>query len=335
MGEIPKLCRNGYSPNLEAFEQKYMNKEIKQVGFSAEKEEVFLRRLDNRNKRVNLEQELKTQLAEDFGLVEFTLKYKFNKEGKIIDLLSGQEIVELTSRGEVEEETESISQIEEGLKNNPKKTWIHFSPKNEELGYPSNCVDFWRVVDEKVVWNRIVVKNDFEEMNRTRQFLSGKEKVKDEMEILKSPIEVDLRLEEIFDFFRLSEEKNITDLNKIEAVVKKYLDQFENEFGEKLNEDQKLIFRLYSICYEASKREKEQRTIRRSEMEVYMYGAMVEMKVEKSFGCAATTIVGSFGEKIGYYILSNGEVKKGVIPEGFKECKKCGCWYAGEKCPFC
>ncbi|MDD2483277.1 MAG: hypothetical protein PHE32_01060 [Candidatus Shapirobacteria bacterium] len=313
-----------------------MNQErIKQVGFSAEKEEIFLRRLDNRNRRVNLEQELKTQLAEDFGLVEFTLKYKINSDGKIVDIISGQEIVELTSRGGIKEETESIGKIEEGLKNNPEKTFIHFSPKNENLGYPNNCVDFWRVVDDEVVWNRMVVKNNFEEMNKTRQVLSGEEKVENEMEILKSPIGVELKLAEVFDFFRLSEEKNITDLNKIEAVVEKYLEQFENEFGEKLTEDQELIFRLYSICHEASKRESEQRIMKRSELEIYMYGIMKEIKVEKSSGCAATTTVGSFGEKIGYYVLSNGEVKKGVVPEGFKECKKCGCWYQGEKCPFC
>ena len=308
---------------------------VKTVGFSAEKEENFLKRLSGDSRRVNLEQELKTQLAEDFGLVEFTLKYKFNENGKIVDLFSGQEIVELTSRGEIKEETESIRKIEEGLKNNPNKTWIHFSPKNEELGYPSNCVDFWRVVDGEVVWNRIVVKNNFEEMNKTRQILSGEEKAKDEMKILASPISVELKLAEIFDYFRLSEDKKITDLNKIEAVVEKYLAQFENQFGKKLTEDQELIFRLYSICHEASEREREQRTIKRSELENYMFGIMTEIRVEKSFGCAATTTVGTFGEKIGYYVLSNGEVKKGAIPEGFKECKQCGCWYSGEKCPFC
>jgi len=308
---------------------------VKTIGFSPEKEEFFLRRLENNKRRINLKQELKTQLAEDFGLVEFTLKYKFNEEGKILDLFSDQEIVALTSRGEIEEETESIKKIENGLKNNPNKTWIHFSPKNEEIGYPNNCVDFWRVVDNEIVWNRIVVRNNFEEMNRLRQLLSGEEKVKNRMEILKSPIEVELKLAEIFIYFNLNEDKKITDLNKIEKVVEKYIDQFENEFGNELTENQKLIFRLYSICYESSKREEEKIIIKRSELENYMYGRMVEMKIEKSFGCSATTRIGSFGEKIGYYVLSNGEVKKGVIPDNFKECKDCGCWYSGDKCPFC
>ena len=310
------------------------------IGFSPEKEEKFLKRLPDKIRRVNLDQELKTQLAEDFGLVEFTLKYKFNQDGKIIDLMSGLELTELTSRGEINEETESIRKIEQGLKEYPEKTWIHFSPKNknEKLDYPENCVDFWRVVDDEIVWNRMVVKNDFDSMNDLRNFLSGKEKVNNEMEILRSPIEIGgLKLAEIFDLFQLNEVKNITDLKNIEKVVNKYLDEFSKDFGEKLTQDSDLIFRLYSACFSAlkNKNDENELVINRRNLEKYMYGVMSELRIEKSFGCAATTTVGAFGEKVGYYILSNGEVKKGVIPEGFKECKQCGCWYSGEKCPFC
>ena len=268
------------------------------------------------------------------------MKYKFNSDGKIVDLISGQGIVELTNRGEVEEETESIKKIEEGLKNNPKQTWIGFSPKNGKLGYDQNCVDFWRVVDDEVIWNRMVVKNDFKEMNRTRQFLSGENEVKDEMEILRSPVAVsDLKLVEIFDLFELNKSNKFTDFSCIERVVKKYLNEFKNNFGNDLTEKSDYIFRLYSACFNALKYKKSEDgvVIIRGELENYMYGIMREVKVEKSFGCAATTTVGSFGEKIGYYILSNGEVKKGIIPEGegYIECKQCGCWYKGEKCPFC
>lgn len=307
------------------------------VGFSPEKEEQFLKRLPSEVRRVNLNQELETQLAEDFGLVEFTLKYRFNQEGKIIDLASGQEIVELTNRGGVEEETEAIKKIEEGLREDPKKTWIHFSPKNETLNYPQNCVDFWRVVDDKVVWNRMVIKNNFEEMNETRHFLSGEEKAEDEMKMLRAPIAVDLKLNEIFSLFQLNEAKNGTDLNYIEKVVNKYLKEFGDDFGEEITKNSDLIFRLYSACFNALKNRsgEEEVEINQRELENYMYGIMNEVKTEKSFGCAATTTVGAFGEKIGYFILPSGEVMKGAIPEGFKECKKCGCWYSGEKCPFC
>ena len=70
----------------------------RQIGFSPEKEEKFLLRLDGGCRRVNLEQELKTQLAEDFGLVEFSLKFRLDEKGKIVDLLSGEEMVALQEK---------------------------------------------------------------------------------------------------------------------------------------------------------------------------------------------------------------------------------------------
>ena len=75
----------------------------KTIGFNPEIEKEFLKRLPDKIRRFNLDQELKTQLARRFGLVEFTLKYKFSEAGKIVDLMSGLELVELTSRGGVEE----------------------------------------------------------------------------------------------------------------------------------------------------------------------------------------------------------------------------------------
>lgn len=75
--------------------------------------------------------------------------------------------------------------------------------------------------------------------------------------------------------------------------------------------------------------------ISRDELILYMFGEM-NRKVEiKSFGCSVTTEIGEFGEKIGYYVDSNGQVKFGEIPEDYKECIECGCWYQGETCPFC
>lgn len=314
-----------------------MYKENKNGGFSPEKEEVFLGRLDGRNRRVNLEQELKTQLAEDFGLVEFTLKYKFDEEGNIVDLKSNEKVLEMISRGEVEEEIEGFKKIENGLKNNPDQIWIYFSPENKKLSYPTNCVDFWRVVNEEVVWNRMVVKNNFEEINETRHSLSGKEKVKDEMEILKSPIAVSLKLAEVFEFFRLDETKDITNLENIEKIVQKYLNEFDENFGEELTKKSDLIFRLYSVCFNVLKNGEKEDFISQKDLDNYMYGIMKNVTVENSFGCSMTTAVGAFGEKVGYYVSSDGQIHHGEIPknEGYKECKKCGAWYQGEKCPFC
>ena len=298
-------------------------------GFSPEKEEKFLKRLANEIRRVNLDQELKTQLAEDFGLVEFTSKYNFDGDGNIVDIKSKEKVMDVMVRGEIDEETESFRKIEQGLRSNPEKIWIHFSPrnKNERFEYPENCVDFWRMEDNEIIWNRMVVKNNFEEMNEIRKFLSGEEKVQDELEILKSPIGVELKLVEIFDFFRLKESGNIVDFKEIEEVVNDYLNDFSDDFGDRLTNDSKLIFRLYSACYKKIK-------FGDVTLRDYMYGVMREVRMQESFGCAATTTVGNFGEKIGYFIV-DGKVSYGEIPNGFKECKQCGCWYKGEKCPFC
>lgn len=314
-----------------------MNQET--TGFSPEKEKKFLERLDESGRRENLAQELKTQLAEDFGMVQFTLEYRVDDEGNLYDPKSGQKIVELTARGGRNEEIESIRKIEQGLRENPDSTWIGFSPKNEKYYYPSDCVDFWRVVDDgRVVWNRIVVKNDFESMNQIRSFLSGEPKVEDNFKILASPISSDLKLNELFDLFRLSEVKNSCSMELIESVVKDYINEFKDNFGQKLTENSNLIFRLYSACYKAISKGymiKGGEVLSRYDLRNYMYGEMQKVSQVDSYGCAVTTRIGEFGEKIGYYILADGQVKFGEVPDGYKECKKCGCWYMGEKCPFC
>jgi len=299
----------------------------KRIGFSPEKEKKFLERLPGGIRRVNLDQELKTQLAEDFGLVEFTLKYEFDEDGNIVDIKSKEKVMDVMTRGGVDEETESFRKIEQGLKEYPEKIWIHFSPKNGKLGYPENCVDFWRIEDGEIIWNRMVVKNNFEEMNEIRKFISGEEKVQDELEILRSPIGVELKIVEIFDLFRLKESGNVTDFREIEEVVGDYLNDFSGDFGNRLTEDSNLIFRLYSACYKKIK-------FGNITLRDYMYGMMREVRMEESFGCAVATMIGTFGEKIGYFIV-DGKVSYGEIPSGFRECKKCGCWHKGEKCPFC
>ncbi|MDD4026698.1 MAG: hypothetical protein PHO75_00750 [Candidatus Shapirobacteria bacterium] len=309
-----------------------MKEKIERNGYSAEKEVVFLGRVDLEKRDLNLKLELTTQLAEDFGIVKFSKNFVI-ENGRIVDLFSGDLVSELGN----DEENQAIKKIESGLSQDPKKTWVYFSPKNEEFGYLTNSVDFWRKVDEKIVWNRIVVKNDFGDMKKMRSVLGGQEEIKDEKEILKSPTGVNLKLAEIFSLFDLCESKNSLEFDYIEKVVGKYLKEFKNNFGNNLTEDSDVIFRLYSACFNALRNRKDEKeiVISRNKLEDFMYGAMTGAKTEQSFGCSVTTTVGNFGEKIGYYILSNGEVKHGKIPEGFMECKKCGCWYSGEKCPFC
>lgn len=312
--------------------------EVKKIGFSPDDEARFLQRLDNVeiSRRSNLEQELRTQLAEDFGMIKFTLRYDLI-DGVLMDKLSKQKVVEMTARGGVDEETVSITKIENGLEKGTGKTWIHFSPKNDILNYPDNCVDFWRKTDKnKVVWNRIVVKNGFEEMNRIRSFLSGEKEFDNQNELLRSPIESDLELSELFSLFVLSERENACTLDLIKSVVSEYTDEFNDRFGDDLTGNSEVIFRLYSACYKAIQKGKvNDGLLTRHQLSVYMFGEMNKTVEVESFGCSVSTVIGEFGEKIGFYVGSDGQVKYGEIPENFKECKKCGCWYSGEKCPFC
>ncbi len=310
-----------------------MKKEIFDIGFSPQKEEVFLARLVPQLRRVNLEQELKTQLAEDFGLVEFTLKYSFDNNCQIIEQNSGQKIVELTNRGGVDEETTAIKAIEKGLSRSPTEMWVHFSPLNTDLGYASNCVDFWRLIDNKIVWNRIVVKENFEEMNRIRTFISGEKMVTNRQEMLAAPIATNLSMAEIFPLFELNRSQNRITFDMIKKVVDKCIVDFDREFGGELTNSRDLIFRLYSVCYEAIKNQKV--LLNRNIIKNFMYCQLKEQRQENSFGCSATTTIGVFGEKIGYFVLQNGQVKYGEIPKDYKLCEECGCWYFGEKCPFC
>jgi hypothetical protein len=80
--------------------------------------------------------------------------------------------------------------------------------------------------------------------------------------------------------------------------------------------------------------EKEESVISRKDMEIFMYGKMQSMMIEKSYGCSGSTEVGNFSEGVGYFVV-DGKISFGKVPEGLKYCKDCHCHYSGEKCPFC
>lgn len=315
-----------------------MLKEIyrKNKGFCPESEVKFLSRLKPDTRIANLDLELSTQLAEDFGMVKYTKEYEW-QNGYIVDMVSGESISELTSKGNVFEETEAMLKIETGLRQNPNETWVHFSPKNENLGYTENCIDFWRCEDDKVVWNRIQVVDGFGEMKKVLKVLGGVE-TKDEMDILANPINSNLKLNELFSFFDMASEKYDLSYELINEKVKSNLEEFKNEFGEEIVLDKEKIFRLYSSVYDYLRKQTEggKRYVQSENLDFdynlskYMFGIMSGSRQESSFGCAGATTVGEFG----YYIM-DGRVSYGKIPEGFKVCKKCGCWYTGSKCILC
>jgi hypothetical protein len=179
------------------------------------------------------------------------------------------------------------------------------------------------------------VNNNFEELKKTYCILGGQEELKSELDLLAKPVAVEMKLSEIFDLFSLANEKNEMNFSYIKKIVESHLDEFNKNFGNELIENKDLIHRLYSACYTFLKTKQQGEIINRREVERFMYGKMLRMKTEKSFGCSASTRVGSYGESIGYFVTSDGKVNYGKIPDGYKECKKCGCWYIGSKCPFC
>ncbi len=309
----------------------------KNLGFSPENEVKFLGRLDPEVRVKSLDLELSTQLAEDFGLVEYSKTYIWENE-RIVDSVSHESVVHLTSRGGVREETEAIYAIEEGLKKDPNKTWVHFSPKNETLGYSENCVDFWRCVEGKVVWNRIQVREGFGEMNKVLTELGGQE-ASSEMEILGRPINSELKLCELFSLFELASNKYGFSYESIERQVKKNIEDFKKEFGEEITLSKDKILRLYTSVYDYFRIQTikdggigKRNTEVSYDLKMYMFGLMTGSKRESSSGCAGETTVGRYG--YGYFVV-DGHVSYGKIPDGFKECKQCGCYYSGNKCPFC
>ena len=83
-----------------------MNERIKTIGFDPKKEVDFLNRV-NGSRRENLTVELETQLAEDFGLVKFVQRYDL-VNGKIMDPISGKNLLEIISNGGTEEELKEV-----------------------------------------------------------------------------------------------------------------------------------------------------------------------------------------------------------------------------------
>jgi len=310
-----------------------MKEERRINGFSSGLERDYLSRFGDREiKNRVIEKEISTQLAEDFGVIRFTKKYIF-RDGLLVDLDSGESLVEMTARGGVEEETRAIKTIETGLRDNPDETWIYFSPKNKKLGYPENYINIWRVSGNEIIWNGISVKTNFREMNRVRKML-GKNECKDEMDILGSPVGVKMEFANIFDLFVLSEKKYYNNFSYIQEIVKTHIDEFYKEFGDDLTDDSEIIRRLYSACHNFLSTRKGN-IISRKDLNNFMFGQLQGIKTETSFGCSGKTTVGAYGGEKGWYITAEGKVVFGTIPNECKICPICKMPYLGEKCPFC
>jgi len=304
--------------------------------FDPKREEGFLRGLRQEVRESVLRREVGTAAYEAEFLPAYTREYKLVGE-RVFDAESGLFVADLTARGKRPEEVEAMERIEEGLRQ--RKTVVNFSPKIDVYGYDQNCVDFWRVEGEDIRWARIVVKNGFSELKEVWKNLGGQGEVGNELDLLARPVKTEMRMAEVIQMLDLMAWTSRHSKEEIDRVVERMSAIFFREFGLERMMEPEIIFRLWSaVTAELDRAENQWSVLTRGlGIRNYLYGEMRQV-IRPSGGCAGLNMVGEFRGGQGYYVInsvSGLRVMKGVIPEGYRYCQKCGVWYRGEKCPFC
>ncbi|MFA5828614.1 MAG: hypothetical protein WC841_04650 [Candidatus Shapirobacteria bacterium] len=301
-------------------------------GFDPYAEARFLAGLPLGVRKAVLESEIKTAAYEAY-LVEFRRDYQW-REGRIYDAESELYISDLIRSGNRPEEEAAMAAIEVGLEKG--KMVVNFSPKNEKYDYPQNCVDFWRRYGDKIIWLRFVTTDEIEDFKRVWGELGGKGEVADKFEMLARPVETDEKLVDVFERLEVAKESGEVTREKICETVARLVSEFRSEFGEERLFHSETIFRLFSAVMAEIERGN-MITLADIPIDRYLYGEMMKVQV-KTGGCAGFNTIGQFAQGQGYFVVSGGEgvrVMKGIVPEGYKFCSRCGVWHSGQKCPFC
>ncbi|MDD3998577.1 MAG: hypothetical protein PHR98_00530 [Candidatus Shapirobacteria bacterium] len=296
-----------------------MNKE--RLNFDPIREVNYLKGFSGELRKEQLELNISTSLEELF-LSAFSHVYQWDGE-KIIDKKTGKTVRDLSKNCEFE--YQNTKRVEEQLKAG-KDLVVCVSPKNIELDYPDDMVDFWiRGEGERLTWMRFKV-------DMTKAELDDFEAINKEGYVLADLIRM-LSL--------VKEEKGVS-VALIEKLARKMTTEFESEFGEKIYLDGEMMTRMYvAIRLEVEKQSRELGTeprkgvLLRSEIKKYLYG---EMRVQKfaGGGCGGSSLGGQFASE-GIIIVKtiNGISFRNGKTEGLRYCSQCGCWYSGEKCPIC
>ncbi|HBP51047.1 MAG: hypothetical protein US68_C0001G0033 [Candidatus Shapirobacteria bacterium GW2011_GWE1_38_10] len=291
------------------------------LNFDPVKEVNYLRKFLGESRKHQLEREVSTSLAE-LLLSEYSHDYLWDGE-KIIDKETGIKAGDLSENCEFE--SQRLKNIEGELKKG-KELVVCVSPKNAELDYPDDMVDFWKKGEgEKLTLMRFKTKmsewelKDFELMNKDGY-----------------------KLADLIGMLSLAKENRGTSMNLIEQVARNLTTEFEMEFGEKVYLDGEMMTRLYiAIRLEVERKSREIGIESRNyvmlplEIKNYLYG---ELKVKRTSGggCGGSSLSGQFGSE-GIIIINTSDgisFRKGST-EGLNYCSKCGCWYSGDKCPIC
>ncbi len=297
-----------------------MNKE--RINFDPVKEVKYLGQFSNEIRKKQLETEISTALSE-LLLSEYSHDYLW-QENKIIDRDTGIEAKSLTKNCEYE--NRNICKIEEELTLG-KDLVVSISPKNKQLDYPDDMVDFWkRGGGDKLTLMRFKVDmspgqlRDFEKIDKDKYMLS-----------------------DLIRMLNLAKSDENLSILKIEGVTQSLVNRFEREFGERVLIDAELITRLFVATKLEVEREKEAEPVISRllgslgglRLQNYLYGQL-KTKIVSGGGCGSQSLSGQFSRE-GIIIIKSAEgisFRKGTT-EGLKYCSKCGCWYSGDKCPIC
>lgn len=291
------------------------------LNFDPNKEVNYLRQFIGEARKEQLEREIGTSLAE-LLLSEFSHEYLWDGE-KIIDKSTG--ITAKSLAGDCEFESKRIEDVERKIEEGAELV-VMVSPKNIELDYPDDMVDFWKRGDGgKLTLMRFKVDMsqrklaDFEAMNKEGYNLA-----------------------DLIQLLNLAKENRGTSMTMVEKTVRSLIDEFEKNFGQKIYRDGEMMTRLYvAIRLEVEKRSEEigiearNYVILPGEIEKYLYGQFQTKKVIGA-GCGGSSLSGQFATE-GIIIVRTAEgisFQKGST-ENLTYCSQCGCWYGGEKCPIC
>jgi hypothetical protein len=310
------------------------------VGFDPVGEVGYLARFEAWGRSGILGVELATQTAEDLGQVEHVRKYLL-VGGSIVDVASGEGLVELVRRGGNAEEVLAMEKIENGLVENGG-VLVHFSPANEKLGYQFNCVDFWRVIDGEVVSVRLMVKNGEAEMRNIWKLINGGVGLRDDENLLANPVRSELKLARLFDMLELVGKKTDITFEQISKVVERVVENLKKRYGDRLFGDPELILRAYTMVHQFLENGGGTMGgmvgfVSEQLLAYYAVAPMGGVRQIRSYGCAGSSAVGSFASGEGWIIKNLGGryvVQKGST-EGRTFCRDCGCWYEGSRCPLC
>lgn len=299
-----------------------MKEEKNRLNFDPGKEVKYLRNFVGEARKQQLEREIETSLAE-LLLSEYSHDFLWDGE-KIIDKDTGKTARSLSKNCEFE--SRRLAEIESKLKRGDDLV-VSVSPKNMELKYPDDMVDFWkRGEEEKLTWMRFKTDmspaelKDFEVMNKDGYLMS-----------------------DLIQILNLARENKGTSMALIEGVARDITREFEMEYGKRIYLDAEIITRLYvAIRLEVEEQSKatgikvrSSLVVESARMKDYLYGQL-KTKMVAGAGCGNTSISGQFASE-GIIIVKTVDgisFRKGKT-EGLTYCSKCGCWYSGEKCPIC